>query len=181
MRPPVTYRPEFLTTEEADDLLASMMNEPWEQREFSAYGKVVKVPRLQLWYGSDGYRYSGQVFNPRPFPDFLRDLLVRLGGPWPGCEVTSCLANLYRDGNDSVAWHSDDEPELGPDPVVSCLSLGAERTFQLKSNEGGHRYDLELGHGSLVTMEHGCQRNWRHQIPKRRRVTRARVSLTFRG
>ena len=180
MRPPVEYRPEFLTSDEADELLEHMMLEPWRQETVRVYGREHKVPRLQLWYGDQQYAYSGSTLQPRPFPPFLRDIVVRLGGPWPGCEVNSCLANLYRDGSDKVAWHADDEPELGPDPVISCISLGATRTFQVKPKNGGPRTDYELTHGSMVTMTHGCQLGWVHQIPARKRVTEPRASLTFR-
>jgi alkylated DNA repair dioxygenase AlkB len=94
----------------------------------------------------------------------------------------SVLLNLYRDGNDSVGWHADDEPQLGARPQIASLSLGARRTFQLKHRHemSQPRLDLQLESGSLLWLGGDCQSHWQHQLPKRRGVQHARINLTFR-
>ncbi|MCB1758391.1 MAG: alpha-ketoglutarate-dependent dioxygenase AlkB [Gammaproteobacteria bacterium] len=155
----------------------------WEQSEIRIAGRMVRIPRLNAWYGDRGsrYRYSGRLFEATPWSAELlqlRDLVER------ECDAgfNSVLANLYRDGGDSVAWHADDEPELGTDPTIASLSLGASRKFQLKhkSDRSIPRIDLELPDNSLLIMAGSLQHEWIHQLPKTRRPVGARINLTFR-
>lgn len=147
------------------------------------YGRELLSPRLTAWYGDPGgeYSYSGVSHTPLAWTAPLLRLKhqVELATE---AKFNSALLNLYRDGNDSVAWHSDDERELGPRPQIASLSLGAQRTFSLKhkARRDLPRVDLELTHGSLLWMGGTCQQHWLHQIPKRKRVTEPRINVTFR-
>ena len=142
------------------------------------------MPRLQAWFGEAHcrYAYSGLQLPPLPWTPALLELRARVEG-LAGRPFNSVLLNYYRDGRDSVSWHSDDEKELGPDPVVASLSLGAPRRFQMKHRSRGDlpRPAWELGHGSLLLMGRGSQTGWRHQLPKQPGVKEARVNLTFRS
>ena len=171
-----------LSPEAAQNALAELLREvPWEQRHIRIFGRAVAQPRLVAWYGdSTGtYTYSGLTLRPHPWPSAmapLRAICERLAET----SFNSALANLYRDGRDSVAWHADDETELGPDPVIASLSLGAERRFDLRNTHTGETVKTLLPAGSVVVMSAGCQQNWFHQVPKMLRVTTPRVNITFR-
>lgn len=175
--------PKWLEPAEADDLLARLRAEiPFEQHRLRLFGREVDAPRLSCWIGDPHavYRYSGTRFEPHPWSPALARLRERVEQAC-GARFDSVLANLYRDGNDAMGWHSDDEPELGPEPVIASLSLGATRRFRLRARDaGGTRLDLELAHGSLLRMAAGTQRNYRHALPRSRRVAEARLNLTFR-
>jgi alkylated DNA repair dioxygenase AlkB len=153
----------------------------WEQREIVLFGRRILQPRLIAWGGALPYRYSGQTLEPRPLPPvvarILEDVAARASVPF-----NHVLANRYRDGNDSMGFHSDDEPELGPDPVVATLSLGATRRLVLKPRHkrDGPPRDVSLAHGSLLVMGGTCQKVFQHGIPRQVGVTAERVSLTFR-
>lgn len=155
----------------------------WQQSHIRMHGKIVAVPRLDVWYGDPGrrYRYSGVQFNPQPWTPTLKAIKVEL-------ETRECLtfnsllANLYRSGRDSVAWHSDDEPELGHNPVIASLSLGAERRFTLrhKTRKELPPVRLDLPAGSLLIMAGPTQHHWQHQLGKTARAVGPRINLTFR-
>ena len=177
---PVEYTPEFLRGWEADVLFGALHTSlPWEQKEIKMYGKTVLIPRLTCWIGDAAYSYSG-ISNAAnhwtPILDKLRDLVEAE----TGATFNSCLANLYRDGRDTVGWHSDDEPELGESPTIASISLGSPRTFKLRHEATREVTDFELGHGSLIVMRDESQSGYRHSVPRRARVTDARINLTFR-
>jgi alkylated DNA repair dioxygenase AlkB len=181
--PPADYRCDFLPAAAADALLARLLSEtPWRQDAIRLMGRVVALPRLTAWYGDAGaaYRYSGLTLAPLPFTPALADLRLAVEHA-VGARFNSVLLNFYRNGADSVSWHSDDEAELGPDPVIASISLGAVRRFDLRRKD---RYDtraaFDLGHGSLLVMGRGCQTGWHHRIAKARRITVPRINLTFR-
>ena len=154
----------------------------WRQSSIRIQGKTLPVPRLDAWYGDPGrvYTYSGVRFEPLAWTPGLSRLRLELETHL-GCAFNSVLANLYRDGKDSVAWHSDDEPELGPEPIIASISLGAERRFALR-----HKYRhqppvrLDLPPGSLLVMTGTTQRYWVHQLAKTARPVGPRINLTFR-
>jgi len=153
---------------------------PFEQRQITIMGTTYDVPRLTQWYGEMPYIYSGQTWVARPLPELLQSLL-RLVEAETGASFNSVLLNLYRDGSDSVAWHSDDEPLFGPDPEVASLTFGATRTFKLRSK--AHKYDVqkfELGDGDLLYMGKGIQGAWEHAIGKTKKSVGERINLTFR-
>lgn len=177
------YAPDWLAPGEADELFASLLRDiPWEVHRIRIYGRQVDSPRLSCWIGDPGavYTYSRTRFEARPWLPALLDLRDRLEHAC-AARFNSVLANLYRDGNDSMGWHSDDEPELGRQPVIASLSLGAERRFGLRRRErGGRALYLPLAHGSLLRMAGDTQRFYAHALPKTRRVAEPRINLTFR-
>ena len=152
----------------------------WQQERLRIMGRWVAVPRLTAWYGAHGYRYSGIDHPPRPLTDDLAELL-RIAECLAGTTLNSVLANLYRDGRDGMGWHADDEPELGPDPVIVSISFGGTRRFVMK-----HRHDralkceCELDNGSCLVMRGTTQRYWLHRIARTTRPVAPRINLTFR-
>lgn len=179
----IAFDPHWLDEAEADRLLHRLRDGiEWETHRIRLFGREHESPRLSCWIGDPGtaYRYSGTLFDPRPWPQALLPLRERLSTEL-GVDFNSVLANRYRDGRDCMGWHSDGEAELGPAPVIASLSLGAARRFALK-----HRSDpkvrrvLELPHGSLLVMAGQTQRHYRHALPRTSRPVGERVNLTFR-
>lgn len=165
-----------------DELLQRLIDSSaWRQERITVYGKPYLQPRLSAWYGDLSYRYSGIRLEPLPWSPLL--LEVKAGvETLTGQDYNSVLLNYYRDGNDGMGMHSDDEPELGPRPAIASLNLGETRDFILRHR---HRKDLDtlklpLPAGSLLLMRGDTQRNWRHGIRKLRRPCGPRLNLTFR-
>ena len=156
----------------------------WQQDLIKFYGRKIPLPRLTAWYGDDGisYTYSGILMYPHPWTPTL-SLVKRWIENKAQHQFNSVLLNQYRNGNDSVAWHSDDEPELGQDPIIASLSLGASRKFELRSRSQPNldKIEILLNSGDLLIMGEGTQQNWQHQIPKMRKVKETRINLTFRN
>ena len=176
------HDPAWLSGDAADRALTALRDElEWEQREIVLFGRRILQPRLIAWAGEVGYRYSGQTLEPRAFTPAARHLLERVRAD-TGAPFNHLLVNRYRTGEDSMGLHADDEPELGPDPLVATVSLGAGRRFIVKPRrmEDGRRQDLELGHGALLVMGGTCQRHYVHGVPRQASVTGERISLTFR-
>jgi alkylated DNA repair dioxygenase AlkB len=118
--------------------------------------------------------------HPHPFPERMNKLKIAVE-KLAGVAFTSCLLNLYRDGNDSNGWHADNEKELGQNPVIASLSLGETRKFKMKHRrDKSLKYDLDLVSGSLLIMKGGTQHHWLHQVPKTKRPVGERINLTFR-
>ncbi|MCX7512899.1 alpha-ketoglutarate-dependent dioxygenase AlkB family protein [Frateuria hangzhouensis] len=176
--------PTWLPTDEADALLAHLLEAVrWETHVIRLFGREVASPRLSCWIGDSGasYVYSRTRFEPHPWPSALTALRPRLEQAC-GSTFNSVLANLYRDGSDAMGWHSDDEPELGPAPVIASLSLGAPRRFVFRSKaaRGPATLELELSHGSLLRMANATQRLYQHALPRARQLRLPRINLTFR-
>ncbi len=157
---------------------------PWRHDQILIHGKRIPLPRLQAWYADDNIplSYSGMKIAQLAMTSDINAIRRRVH-ELSGLEFNGVLVTLYRDGNDSVGWHSDDEPEFGPDPVIASVSLGETRDFVLK-----HRYKHDLSpykcalpHGSLLVMGRGSQTYWAHQVPKRKAITGARINLTLRN
>jgi alkylated DNA repair dioxygenase AlkB len=176
------YLPFFLAMESADAVLAQCRQQlSWEQEFITVVGRKVAVPRLVAWHGDEDaiYRYSGLTHHPKPWTPTLlalRDQIVSLSGR----SFNSVLGNWYRDGNDSMGWHADQEKVLGRNPWIASLSLGETRLFKLRHNRTGQTLDLRLTHGSLLFMGGSLQHHWRHCVPKSRIPTGGRINLTFR-
>lgn len=153
---------------------------PWEVHRIRLFGRELDSPRLSCWIGDEGaaYRYSGSLFEPRPWPPVLAGVRRRLEAEC-GATFNSVLANLYRDGSDAMGWHRDDEPELGAAPLIASLSLGAPRRFLLK-DDAGNRHAIELAAGDLLLMSGDSQRRYRHALPRTARPVGPRINLTFR-
>jgi alkylated DNA repair dioxygenase AlkB len=183
--PEIEYVRHFLKQSVADELFEELFNEiPWQQDTISMWGKTHPIPRLQQWFADDGitYTWSGiemAAMSWTPALGKIRQLLFE----HTGIEFNSALANLYRDGSDTVGWHSDDEPELGAEPVIASVSLGAQRDFQIrhKNLSDVPTIKLSLEHGSLLLMRGTTQRDWKHQLPRRKKVSKPRINLTFRN
>lgn len=164
------------------EVFARLMDEvEWRQESITLFGRRVAQPRLMAWYGDEGtaYTYSGLKNEPLPWSPLLLDLKHRVE-ELSGHTFNSVLLNLYRDGNDSMGYHSDDERELGSNPVIASLSLGAKRKFNLKQKSTKELVSIELHDNSLLIMKGELQENWKHAIPKSKRVHSARINLTFR-
>jgi alkylated DNA repair dioxygenase AlkB len=179
----ITYFSDFLDREKASayfEMLKSSV--PWRQDEIRVYGKIYSQPRLTALYGNNNrsYSYSGIVMKPIPFNETLLDVREKILN-LTDVAFTSCLLNLYRDGKDSNGWHSDDEKELGKNPVIASVSLGHERYFHLRHKKLKHlKHKILLEHGSLLLMRGETQHFWHHQIAKTRRPIGERINLTFR-
>lgn len=154
----------------------------WEQHSIRIEDRIIPQPRLSSWYGDVVHTYStlATVLQPHPFIPILNALRKRLESI-TGSRFNSMLANLYRDGGDKIGWHSDNEPELGPEPVIASISLGAERRFDLRRRDDHSKVArIVLEHGSLLIMGGGTQKNWQHGIARRTEKVGERINLTFR-
>ncbi|WP_015045693.1 alpha-ketoglutarate-dependent dioxygenase AlkB family protein [Simiduia agarivorans] len=174
------YQADYLKPEAADWLLAYCKGLPWVQSRIRLYGKWHPIPRLNCWFADPGlrYAYSGASLAGNGWTEPLARVRQALQ-QHVQLDFNNMLANYYRDGNDSMGWHSDDEPELGADPVIAAVSLGVERPIRFRPKGGGKSVGLAMAHGSLLVMPAGFQAEWQHGLPKRQ-GSGERVSLTFR-
>lgn len=179
----IYYYPNFFSKEAADAFFEVFKkNISWQQDDIKVFGKIYAQPRLTALYGNNGrpYSYSNITMNPHEFTPQLLELKNKIEAKTE-IQFTTCLLNLYRDGNDSNGWHADNEKELGLNPVIASMTLGQERFFHLK-----HRKDktlknkILLEHGSLLLMKGETQHHWLHQIPKTKKPIGERINLTFR-
>lgn len=175
--------PSLLNQPECDHLLTDLTQTiNWRQDSITIYGRSLPQPRLTAWYGDPGksYTYSGLTMHPSHWTPTLLELKAKVDA-LAGVVFNSVLLNLYRDGNDSMGWHSDDEPELGANPVIGSLSLGGTRRFLLRHRfKRGLKHELELTSGSFLLMQGTTQSYWQHQVPKTKRPVLPRINLTFR-
>ena len=175
------YEKGWLDRETADDFERALVEQmTWEQREVELFGKRILQPRLIGWAGALPYRYSGQTLEPREFPRALAALRDSVS---ERCRVdfNHALVNRYRDGNDSMGLHADAEAELGTNPVLASLSLGASRRFVIRHKKNrDDRCDLELHHGSLLIMGGTMQHHYHHGLPRTARPVGQRINVTFR-
>ncbi len=173
---------DFLGEDQARGLFDHLyQHTAWQQSTILIAGIPRKIPRMNAWHGElDAvYTYSGARFTPHPWTERLLELKQRVQDTTAQV-FNSVLINLYRDGSDSVSWHSDNERELGSQPVIASLSLGATRTFQLKHKTDRQLLKLPLGNGSLLLMTGQLQRFWLHRIPKQPSIREPRINCTFR-
>lgn len=178
----LVYYPQFFSLQEATSYLQVLTEKiPWQQERMKMYGKEVLFPRLMAWYGDAGnnYAFSGNTYTPQAWTEELLQIKERIE-PEAGVGFNSVLLNRYRNGKDSMGWHADDEPELGLNPVIASVNLGASRRFMLRHPEAGLKYELDLQHGSLLIMKGALQHHWQHQVPKTTKVSGERINLTFR-
>jgi alkylated DNA repair dioxygenase AlkB len=152
---------------------------PWKAETIYLFGKAQLQPRLSAWYGAAPYTYSGRTFHPLPWTPLLLSLKEAVE-VHTGQRFSSALLNYYRNEQDSMGFHSDDERELGPEPAIASLSFGATRTFILKHKRLPKTLKLDLSDGSLLLMAGRLQHCWRHGINKERHPCGPRINLTFR-
>lgn len=174
----------FILPEKANAYFQLLLNNiQWKQEEIVVFGRKHLEPRLTAWYADQGtqYAYSNKILQPKEWSVELIELKTKIEEILPGKSFNSVLLNLYRDGNDKMGWHSDNEKELGPNPCIASLTFGAKRYFDLK-----HKYDktkrfrFELSSGMLLVMSGSLQDYWLHQIPQQKTVMEPRINLTFR-
>ncbi len=175
---------DFLNSVEAGKIFDQLyFNTHWRQDDIRIFGKWVKQPRKTAIYSDQGisYTYSGLRQETNPWTPLLGNLKNKIE-VISGSEFSLVLLNLYRDGNDSMGWHSDDEKELGKNPVIASVSLGAERKlkFRPKKHLQANPFEILLSHGSLLLMEGETQHHWQHAIAKNKKINEPRINLTFR-
>ncbi|MEG4491175.1 alpha-ketoglutarate-dependent dioxygenase AlkB [Microcoleus sp. D3_18_C4] len=179
----VIFYPNFFSIEESDRLFSDLYSSiNWKQDIIHFYGKKIPLPRLTGWYGDEGksYTYSGIEQHPDPWTPTLK-LIKSKAEEISEVTFNSVLLNLYRHGKDSVSWHSDDEPELGENPIIASISFGGSRRFSLKHKTSeNYKINLDLPKGSLLLMKGETQHCWQHQIPKNSKFVEPRINLTFR-
>ncbi|CAM3311483.1 alpha-ketoglutarate-dependent dioxygenase AlkB family protein [Zobellia roscoffensis] len=179
----IIYYPNFIDQEEADGYFNVLRKEtPWQQDDITVFGKTYAQPRLTALYGNNNrpYSYSKLVMTPHLFTAKLLNIKNKVE-TIAGVEFTTCLLNLYRNGQDSNGWHSDNEKELGENPIIASVTLGQERFFHLKhKSDKNLKQKILLKHGSLLLMKGTTQKHWLHQVPKTAKVIDERINLTFR-
>ena len=176
------YVPGFLSPGRADALLDDVIEAAcWQQERFAMFGRQIVAPRLTAWYGEPGatYRYSGVDRPAGTWLPPIRELGLQVAKAvaW---RFNYVLVNRYRDGNDTLGWHADDEAGLGQTPVLAAVSVGAERVFRIRPRGGGASTASVLGHGSLLVMWGASQRDYKHCLPRTARPVGERLSFTFR-
>lgn len=178
----------YLSAAQAQTLLNSLLTSlDWQQPRLKMFGREVLSPRLHAWHGDADaqYRWSGRVWQPKPWPASLATLRDELEQKL-GVRFNSCLVNRYRNGEDAMGWHADDERELGKNPVIASISIGAVREFDFQHRGRGDlngtpaKHRIPLASGSLLLMFGSTQHHWKHRIRRQRAVTGERLNLTFR-
>ena len=179
----IRFIPTFLNEDIANQLFEHLQQTiQWQQGEIVLFGKKHATPRLEAFCADDqkSYGYSGQRLITHEFTNELNEIRQKLTLEI-GTSFNSVLLNLYRTGNDSNGWHADNEPELGKNPIIASLSLGATRRFDLKHNTTKEQLSFHLNHGSILIMGGELQHHWKHQIAKTKKVNEPRINLTFRN
>jgi alkylated DNA repair dioxygenase AlkB len=178
----IRYLAQAFPPPEADRLFGALRQRiEWHGEEVVIFGQRRAVPRRVAWHGDPGarYTYSGVAHEPLAWTAELREVLARVES-LAGQRFNSVLLNLYRDGRDGMGWHADDEPELGREPVIASVSLGATRRFRLRHRRHRETTAIDLEHGSLLLMRGPTQHHWVHAVPKTARPVGERINLTFR-
>ena len=173
----------FIQQDTADILFTDLMTEiPWQSHQLVIFGKRIDEPRLSAWIADEGVAYTYSKIERQPFPwtptvEKVRDEASHA----TGSRFNSVLANLYRNGQDAMGWHSDDEPCNGPEPVIASVNFGASRRFDFRHKITKQKISVTLPHGSLLVMSGLSQDRWQHQIARTARVFEPRINLTFRN
>ena len=173
----------FFTTVESKKLLENFIDAlPWESMKIKMFGRDVVIPRLQCWIGDEGcnYSYSGKKLHRQ---DWTKELLMIKNkiSQQAGLEFNSVLANYYRDGQDSMGWHADDEKELGKNPTIAALSFGGERDLVFKNILSKETLAIPQLSGALIIIDGQTQQYWQHSIKKTKKFISPRINLTFRN
>lgn len=167
-------------------IFEELIEYPWRQEQIKMYGKTFNEPRRVMWFAPKGfsYTYAGKRNEPMEMTDLLQDLGVYVEDTVKNLlhtdvKFNSVFCNMYKDGNDYIGWHKDDERGLAS-PIIASISLGATRDFQVRRDFDKKTWTYSLANGDLAVMYGDCQENYKHQIPKRKRITSARINLTYR-
>lgn len=178
----VNYHRNMLTHDEANRYFNLLLqNVAWENDEVVIFGRQIVAKRKVAWYGDSDYlyTYSNTTKCALPWTKELSDL-KQIVEERTQTEFNSCLLNLYQNGDEGIAWHSDDEDSLGKNSTIASLSLGVERKFSFKHKQTKETISLLLEHGSLLVMKGVTRTNWLHSLPKSKKITRPRINLSFR-
>jgi alkylated DNA repair dioxygenase AlkB len=181
-KPDIDWIPDWLDADEASDTLAALIDEvAWRQDSMTTPGGRVPLPRLTAWQGDHDsvYVYSGIRNLPAPWTPTVAKLKTAAEAR-TGHRFNSVLINRYRTGTDSMGWHADNERELGPEPVIASISLGATRSFEFRHTKTRQIHAMQLTHGSLLVMRGRTQQEWAHRVPKETQARGERINLTFR-
>ena len=173
----------FFNQVDSNELLKKLISDlPWESMAIKMFGKDITIPRLQCWVGDKGcdYKYSGKKLNRQ---DWTEDLIMIREKIYKELNIdfNSVLVNYYRDGKDSMGWHSDNERELGPNPTIASISFGSERDLVFRNKINKEVLPIPQTHGCLILIDGKTQKNWQHAIKKTRKVIGPRINLTFRN
>jgi alkylated DNA repair dioxygenase AlkB len=178
----IKYYPNYLDANKADEILKILLNDiKWDDSSRNTYGKITQFNRKSSFYAFSGLKYpfSGRTFEGKSMTSTMCEILKDLNNN--NYDFNSILFNYYKDGRDTISWHTDNEKELGQDPVVGTLSLGQERPFYLRHCiDHSNKHNFLLGHGSLMVMEGKTQNFWEHSVPQRAKLNQPRLSLTLR-
>lgn len=175
------YWPSFFPTEEAKKLFKTIVNETsWKQEPIKVFGKEVMQPRLTASYGETSYTYSGITMSSAPWTEALLKIKEKIEN-FSGESFNTALLNYYRNGEDSMGWHRDDEKELGKNPAIASVSFGEKRIFKMKHRKRSEeQLSLEVEDGSFLLMKGSSQHHWLHSIPKTAKEKAPRLNITFR-
>lgn len=176
------FLPNYFNKVESDLFLNNLKNNiNWKQESMNMYGKQLNFPRLTAWYGDNDkpYSFSGIKLSPQPWNEELLQIKNKIEQK-ALVNFNSVLLNRYRNGNDSISWHTDAEKELGKNPIIASVNFGATRKFQLRHIHTKEKFEIELTHGSLLIMQGELQHFWQHQVPKTTQNVTERINLTFR-
>jgi alkylated DNA repair dioxygenase AlkB len=176
--------PQYFSPEASDHYFRILLEgTAWKQEPVLLFGKKIMQPRLTAWYGDPGkaYRYSGLSMLPETWTPALLEIRQRIETVSPAT-FNSALLNLYRDQQDSIGWHRDNEKSLGVDPVIASVSFGATRLFRFRHyKDRSRQVSVALGNGSLLIMQGSTQQHWEHSLPKQRAASGPRINITFRN
>lgn len=176
------YLPNYFNKSESTTYLNKLKsNIDWKQESMNMYGKQINFPRLTAWYGDNDkpYSFSGIKLSPQPWNEELLEIKNKIEQT-AQANFNSVLLNRYRNGNDSISWHTDAEKELGKNPIIASVNFGATRKFQLRHIYTKGKIEIELTNGSLLIMQGELQHFWQHQVPKTAKAVSERINLTFR-
>lgn len=182
IEPDVWLRRSFIPAGEAHDMMRRIDEEAdFRRHVVRLFGREIPSPRLTAYQADEGvsYSYSGITLEPAGWTPAVTELRRRVEEE-VGRPFNSVLVNKYRGGDDSMGWHADDEKELGNEPVIASVSLGAERRFLLRANDTGEKIEVLLTSGSLLVMGGRSQHDWKHAVPKTKKDVGPRINLTFR-
>ena len=173
----------FFNSNESNVLLNKLIkNLSWESMMIKMFGKDLMIPRLQCWIGDEGcdYKYSGKILNRQIWNKELMLIRKKIAKEIK-TDFNSVLVNYYRDGKDSMGWHSDDEKELGPNPTIASISFGSERNLHFRNKITKETISIPQTHGCLIVIDGRTQKNWQHSIKKTQKIIGPRINLTFRN
>ncbi|WP_017257298.1 alpha-ketoglutarate-dependent dioxygenase AlkB family protein [Pedobacter arcticus] len=178
----VNYYGQIMSVQKAQEYLRYLLSEiTWKNDEAIIYGKHIITKRKVAWYADSNFSYTYSNITRKALTWTTELLeLKKLVENITGIQFNSCLLNLYHNGDEGMAWHSDDEKSLGKNTAIASLSFGAERKFAFKHKKTKQKVELVLQNGSLLLMHGSTQSNWLHRLPPTKKINSPRVNLTFR-